>query len=188
MNAKKRHPASCFVLSPSANCSCGKSYTRQPHPTYPFTYPGCECGNVPPYYIVRKSVCKKQQDFRYDRKSRKIKTLDDAYLLALDIAENEKNGTFKKSNYKRKFGIISISDTISEFIKENIIPRARHLHMTLDDKIWIEEWLEPYLCDVGVFTVSDWHLKDFIRTFNLKGEDRERAERLFNLIRSEIKF
>lgn len=128
------------------------------------------------------------QDFRYNKKTKKIKTLEDAYKLALELHEDCQNGTFKKSNYKRKSRIVTISDNISDFIQNNIFPRIKELHLTLDDKIWIEEWLEPFMCEVGVFTVSEVHLRDFISTFGFRGEEKERAERLFNLIKQEIRF
>lgn len=103
------------------------------------------------------------------------------------MAEEIQNGTFSRLSYRPKKGMLSITANISEFLRENIFPRYEKLQMTEEDKIWIEDWMEPFLGEVGVFVINELHMKDFIRTFKFKGSEKERAERLFNVVRQEIK-
>ena len=184
-----RNPAACSVYSPVQFCNCGSTYKRVQHPFYQFAYPVCadDCGEAPASYVVRKWIDGHCQEFSYDIKGRRIKTLDDCNRLALEISADVNAGTFVKANYKRKPRMQQISDTISDLIRDQIYPRRKDLKITLDDKLYIQEFMEPFLGEVGVFAISQVHLKEFIRTFHLKGEDQARAERLFNVIKQEIR-
>lgn len=185
---KVRHPAACSVLPATEICPCGNSYHRLQHQKYPFTYPHCpECEETPQFYKVRKSIAGHNTEFRFNSKGIKIKTLDDCNRLALEISYDIESGTFSKEKYRKRSRAAAISDTIADFIEEYIFPRQRELAFTHDDKVWMEDWLAPFFADVGVFVVSEMHLRDFIRTFRFKGEDQERAERLFNLVVGEIR-
>lgn len=178
----------CSVFTPNRKCPCGGSWKRVQHPTYPFTHPICSvCEEPPRTYEFRKFLNGHASDFGYTSKGVKLKNLDDVYSTSMQIENEYLCGSFSKYNYKKKKGSISISDTIDEFIQDHIFTDWKKLHMTLEDKIWIEDFMQPFFAEVGVFTVSEIHLWDFIKTFRLKGEDKDRAKRLFEVITREIK-
>lgn len=184
----KRHPAQCTVLPVTDYCHCGGKFDQTPHRVLPVTHPECmDCGSIPVDIRIRKTVDGHCFEFRYDNKNRRIRTLDDAHRVSAQIANEIAAGTFSRLHYKPKRGFISITSTISEFLRENIFTRLNELPVTEEDKYWIEEWMEPSIGDVGVFALSEIHLVKFIRFWNFKGEDRERAERLFNVVKQEIK-
>lgn len=192
MGNRKRLPGACAVMPPQPKCNyCGETYkTLKNHPEFTelVSYPLCPCGNTPEYYKIRKNTtCNHCEEFRYDSKGRKIRTLEDAIRVAHEIHVDVEAGTYSKKKYHQP-KTVTIYDTFSEFLHKYIYPRISKLHLTHDDKIWIEDWIEPFLCDVGVFVVSEMHLKDLISTFKMKGEEKERAERLFYSLTQQIKF
>lgn len=186
---KARHPGTCSLYSPTTNCNCGSAYERASHPVYPLTFPICpSCGESPSYYILLKRISPfKVLEFRYDKRGRRLKTLEACNRVSHEIHYDIEDGTFKESQYKRRSGTSAITDTISDFIEENIFPRQRELRISLDEKQWLQDYFAPFFADVGVFVVSKVHLRDFINTFRLKGAERARAERLFNLVVEQIK-
>lgn len=183
-----KHQGSCTVSAPAKACACGNPYNRIQHPKYPFTYPHCDCDETPAWYSITKSVDGHKYEFFYDSKGRKIRSLDDCYRVSCEITDDVQSGTFNKAKYKKRIGTPSVSDTIEQFVRDYLFPNRRELRLSLDDKIWMEDWLVPFIADVGVFTVSEIHLNDFIRTFYLKGDEKERAIRLFNLLKSQIHY
>lgn len=188
--SRMRHPGACSIYMPTHHCpNCGTRYEKQAHPDYEqVTYWNCpECSTPPTHYKVGKTLNGHFTEFEYNRKGHRIKTLEDAYKLSLDVADEWMKGKFKKSNYKRKGRVCALSDTISDFFEIHIKPRVRRLKITQEDLQWAEEYMVPYMADVGVFTVSEIHLMDFIRTFRLKGEDQERARRFFKVLVKEIR-
>lgn len=185
-----KHPVAgyCEVFTLARKCKCGSTWTRITDEKYPFTFPACiTCDSGPDTYNICKRIDGHRVEFFFNSKGFKMRSLDEVYATSLEIEKSVDEGTFSRQNYKKKRTAALISVTIEEFITTKIFPKWHKLHMTLEDKIWIEDYLQPYLADVGVFAVSEIHLMDFIRTFRLKGEDKERAERLFNVIRKEIK-
>lgn len=189
----KRHPAYCTLFPRVSCCDCGGEWKRVINDRYPFLIPLCEeCGALPNHFRLRKVTQYSHfQDFCFDKKGKRIKTLDDALRVSLEIQADLDAGTYDKYQYRRKRNLISIQDTVSDFLRDHIIPNYKKLHMTLEDKIWLEDWMEPFLGDVGIFGITGEtgliYLNKFIKTFRFKDYEKERAERLFHLVREQIK-
>lgn len=186
---KVRHPAACTVLPSSSNfCNCGNRYERLQHEIYPLTYPHClACDEAPSFYKLRKVIHGRNVEVRFTSTGKKLKSLEQCYHTAHEMQVDADRGEFNPNKYKRRVCGITVADTVSDFIRDHIFPRQKELHLTLEDKVWIEDWMEPFMEDVGIFVVSEIHLRDFIRTFRFKGYDLERAERLFQVIKQEIR-
>jgi hypothetical protein len=185
---KRPVTSSCSIIASFKHCDCGGLWKRVPHQTLPINHPVCsECESTPKNYELRKVVKGKREEFRYNRHGCRIKSIEEAYKTSNHIDSAVASGTYSKLNYKKRRDGVCITDTITDFLEDHIYPRWKKLHMTMEDKMWIQDFLEPFMADVGVFILSEIHLAQFIRTFHLKGEDRARAERLFDVIRREIK-
>jgi hypothetical protein len=186
MTTKKRHLGRCILVSKPNLCTCGATYSRVTHDTYPLSYPAClECGDHPSYYIVKKSIASKCYEFRYTAKGTRIRTIEEALKVSTEVQMDYDAGALdlnkfrKKSESKMSF----ISSTISEFIEDYILPR----HENFEDREFLQEFMAPFFSDVGMFAASEIHLRDFIRTFKLKGERLERAQRLYSMLLDEVK-
>lgn len=132
-----------------------------------FIYPICpDCGSLPSRFKIRKSHFGRVYEIRYDSHGRRIKTLDDIYRVGKEIHDLLQIGEFNYENYKRKDGFV-ISDSLEDVI-DKIRPK---MNLTEEEKDLFDDFLYPFLADVGLFALSPVHLHMFFRTYSVIRKD-----------------
>lgn len=174
--------ASCCVVPVEDSCpTCNTPWSKTPHAFYDVNASICnECGTHPSRYRLRLNIYGRQQEFRYTHKGLPLRNVDIAVTAAFQIRAAVADGTFTRANHQRSV----IYDTLSEFITGHIVKTFK---FTEEEREFLEDFMAPFFCEVGVFAACMVHLHDFIRTFGLKGERLDMAKRLFEVVTSEIK-
>jgi hypothetical protein len=173
--------AACSVFPISDSCpSCQGEWSKVPHQTYHRlnTYYCLQCRDICDHYKLRIYHDRTSKEFRYDVHGRPLKTIEQAMEANIQIRKALADGTFKKSNYEK------VEDrSMFLHLAESSIKGKR---LSEEESEFLEEYMAPFLADVGIFTVSEVHLMDFIDTFRLRGDRKEMAERVFNKVLTQI--
>jgi hypothetical protein len=182
----KQSAVSCSINSRTEFCSCGGSWKRTSH-KLGITQPVCaECGEFPSSYYIKKRVNHNLMDFRYNSKGLKIRSVEQALALAQQIEEEVRAGSFDRRKYQaRKCALYTIQDTLSDYIQDHFLKLP---FLSLEQKMFLEDFMAPYFSEVGVFAACKVHLEDFVRTFKLRGEKERMARQLFETVMSQVRF